>query len=180
MALSKIPNYLQAPLTDTQLPSGSVINVYTVEKTDVWSKSGWGMADITGLSITLTPTSSSSKFLIAFSVRASADYWKSYVNLLRNGTALFVNADGSGDSRTRVTSAIALNQTDSNSNGYTHHHVLTLLDSPNTTSPITYKLQGSGRGASSIMYVNRSVPDRTMTEYDDRMVSNMVIQEIAG
>jgi hypothetical protein len=160
------------------MPTGSVINVWTVEKTDVWSKSGWGFSDITGLSITLTPTSASSKFLINYNVRATSDYYKSYVNLLRNGTVLFANADGAGDGRFRGTSTFALLNTDTNAHGFMHPHSLTLLDSPATTSSITYKLQGSGRSSSNIMYVNRSVPDRTSTEYDDRLVSNMVIQEI--
>ena len=180
MALIKIPSYLQVEeaLSASDLPSGSVINVYSVEKTDVWSKSGFGFSDITGLSITLTPTSASSKFLITFNVRASANYWKSYVNLLRNSTLLFANAAGAGDSRYRGTSIVATEQTDSNAHGFMHNHTLTLVDSPNTTSSVTYRLQGSGRVSSYIMYVNRSVPDRTSIEFDDRLVSNMVIQEI--
>ena len=167
-----IPNF--API------AGSVIQIWSVEKTDVWSKSGWGFSDITGLSITLTPSSTSSKFLINFNVRASSNYFKTYVNLLRNGTLLFANADGTGDSRFRGTSTFVSDQTPSNDHGIMHPHSLTLLDSPATTSSVTYKLQGSGRGSTDVMYVNRSVPDRTVTDYDDRLVSNMVIMEIAG
>jgi len=167
-----IPNF--API------AGSVIQVWSVEKTDVWSKAGFGFSDITGLSITLTPASASSKFLITFNVRSSANYYKSYVNLLRNGTVLFANADGAGDSRFRGTSTMALDATDMNTHGLLLVHQVTFLDSPATTSSITYKLQGSGRGSTDVMYVNRTVPDRTVTEYDDRMVSNMIIQEIAG
>ena len=173
-------NKVIVPSGHTLAAAGHVINVWEVRKTDVQSISGFTFVDISGLSQTVTPQSSDSKFLITFNVRASANYWKSYVNLLRNGTLLFANADGSGDGRYRGTSAIATVQTDSNDNGFLHDHALTILDAPSTASPVTYKLQAAGRSSSYITYINRSVPDRTSTEYDDRMVSSLLIQEIAG
>ena len=160
--------------------AGSVINVWEARKTDTQSTSGFTFVDVTGLSITLTPTSASSKFLINYNVRASSNFYATYINLLRNGTVLFNEADGAGDGRLRVTSQVVTEATDSNTHGIMHPHSVTLLDSPNTTSSVTYKIQTAGRNPSYIGYINRSVPDRTSGEFDLRAVSNIVIQEIAG
>jgi len=141
---------------------------------------GYTFVDITGLSITLTPVSASSKFLIHYAVVASSDYYKTYINLLRNGTLLGANADGAGDNRYRGTSTHATDMTISNAHGIVHNHSITFLDSPATTGSLTYKLQSAGRGSTYVSYINRSVPDRAFGEYDDRTVSRMIIQEIAG
>ena len=173
-------NKVLIPSGHTLHAAGHVINVWEVRKTDVQSISGYGFVDISGLSQTVTPQSANSKFLITINVRASSDYWKSYVNVLRNTTLLFAEADGAGDNRYRGTSTYQTTQTDTNTHGHMHYHNVTFLDEPSTASAITYKCQGSGRLSANIMYVNRSVPDRTSTEYDDRLVSSMLIQEIAG
>lgn len=162
------------------LAHGNTINIYEATKTDVQSMTGFTFVDVSGLSITLTPVSASSRFLIHFHVVASSDYYKTYINLLRNSTVLGANADGAGDSRFRGTSTMVTDQTQSNSHGIVHHHTVTILDTPATTNAITYKVQGAGRGSTYIQYINRSVPDRALTEYDDRSISRMIIQEIAG
>lgn len=162
--------------------TGNIINVYEARKTDVQSISNFTFVDVSGLSITLTPVSSSSKFLITMNVRATSNYFKSNINLLRGSTVLFANADGAGDNRLRTTSSYATNQSATNTHGFMHHHNLTILDAPATASSLTYKIQAAGRGqgASQITYINRSVSDRALTEYDDRTVSSILIQEIAG
>lgn len=162
------------------LAHGNTINIYEANKTDTQSMSNFTFVDISGLSITLTPVSASSKFLIYYRVFASSDYYKTYINLLRNGTLLGANGDGAGDSRYRGTSTQVTDMTSSNAHGIAHNHVVQLLDSPATTGSITYKLQGAGRTSGYIQYINRSVPDRTNTDYDDRSISTMIIQEIAG
>jgi hypothetical protein len=113
-----------------------------------------------------------------FRVCASSNYWATYVNLLRDSTTLFLGDASTG--RNRTTSMIATNVTDSNDNGFLHYHTITYLDSPATSVSVTYKLQGSGRVSSYVMYVNRSVPDRASTEFDSRMASSLVVMEIAA
>ena len=61
-----------------------------------------------------------------------------------------------------------------------HDHNFQLIDEPNTTSALTYKLQMAGRLSSNVMHVNRSVPDRTQTEYDLRAISMLQVFEIGG
>ena len=161
-----------------KMPAGTIIQVKEVVKTDTWSTTGWSAADITGLSLSITPKSSSSKILCTYNVRASSNYWKTYVNLIRGGTPLFQGT--TAGNRPLHTSSIATDSTASNTHGFTHDHTVTFLDSPQTTSTITYKLQGWGRSSSYVMYVNRSVPDRNVAEYDSRFSSNLILMEVAG
>jgi hypothetical protein len=157
---------------------GAVLQVAQATKTDTWSTSGFTMADITGLSVTLTPTSTTSKFLVMARVVASSNYWATYVNLLRDSTVLHLGDAATG--RNRTTSMMATNVTDSNDNGFLHYHVITYLDSPATSGSVTYKLQGSGRAPSYVMYVNRSIPDRASGEFDSRTASSLIVMEIAA
>jgi len=162
-----------------KMPAGTIIQVQQVVKTDTWSTTGWAAADITGLSLSITPKSSSSKILCRYNLRASSNYWTTYVNLIRESTALF-QGTVVGNRQGVHTSVEVSEVTDSNTHGFMHDHSVTFLDSPQTTSTITYKLEGWGRGSSSIMYVNRSVPDRDTQEYDLRRASNLILMEVAG
>ncbi len=157
-----------------------IINVTQAVKTDTQTATAFTFVDISGLSVTVNPVSTSSKFFINFLVRGASNYFTSYVRLLRNSTELGANADGSGDSRLRIASAVVSDQSPSNSHGIMHDHNFQLIDEPNTTSALTYKLQMAGRLSSNVMHVNRSVPDRTQTEYDLRAISMLQVFEIGG
>ena len=174
-------NQINIPSGQTLYAPGHVINTYQATKTDVQAVNNFAMVDVTGLSITLTPKSASSKFLIHYRVPCSGNYFTTYLNLLRDTTILGANADGAGDNRLRVTSVQVSDQTISNSHGIMHVHTHAFLDSPATTNQITYKIQHCSRGSgnSHTNYINRSVPDRAQGEYDARTISTMVIQEIA-
>jgi len=178
VAASKLTGALPAISGASLTGIGKIINTWQVVKTDTWSKTGWGMSEITGLSITLTPSSTSSKFLIMYRVVASSEEWKSYINLQRDAVNLFQGT--AAGVRPTMTSTIATNKADSNSDGFTHHHVVHFIDEPNTTNSTRYRLEGSGRDSASPMYVNRSHPDRNYAEYDDRAASNLIIMEIAS
>ena len=57
---------------------------------------------------------------------------------------------------------------------------MTFLDSPNTTSEITYKLQANtSNGANNIMYINRTGNDANAT-YGGRGVSSITVMEIGA
>lgn len=161
--------------------AGAVLQVAYAVKTDVFATSGFFFVDIPGLSVTLNPQSSSSRFVIISDIYTSSDYYKSYINVVRNGTTLRIG-DGVGDGRYRGTSTSSNDQSIVNAHGLTLPVHAILLDSPNTSSPVTYKLQASGRTASGygITYINRTAPDRVAGEYDDRMGSSLIVMEIAG
>ena len=181
-----VDNIVGATASSKVAIPGHVIRMEQAVKTDVQtSQTNHTFLDISGLTLTLTPTAATSKFFINFLVRGSSNYFTTYVKLLRgvsgSFTELGANADGVGDNRLRIASAITTDQTPSNSHGIMHHNNFQLLDAPNTTSAVTYKLQMAGRGGgSNLMYINRTVPDRTQGEYDFRSVSYLQVMEIGG
>ena len=171
-------------------PAGMVLNVQQALKTDVQtitnsSGSFPNWQDITGLSVTMTPKSASSKFFIQSCVMCSGQYWKVYVNLVRvvGGVSTELQlGDDRGTYRNGYRSG-TLDNTFQDTHGPMQYIPHLIIDSPNTTSDVTYKLQGTGRNQSeNVMYINRSVPDRDHSsgEYDSNGSSSIVIMEIAG
>jgi len=156
--------------------TGKVINVWVNEKTDTWSKSGWGFSDVTGLSRTITPKSASSKFMIHIQIWSSSNYWGTYFHLNRNGTNLGLGT--ASGSRPTNPMGMIYDKDVMNNHGVIKSCIMRYVDSPNTTGTVTYKVTGSGRAPSYTTYVNRSSPDRNTTEYDHRMASRMIITEL--
>lgn len=153
--------------------SGSVIQVSSTSKTDPFSTSSTSFVDVTGLSVSITPTSTSSKILVLGYVHTSVSGDIAFnARLMRDSTAIFVG-DTAG-SRPRVTFF----------NGPTNLPVLgspfspIFLDSPATTSSTTYKVQVFTN--TGTIYVNRSGSDRDTSAYDGRTASSITVMEIAG
>ena len=57
---------------------------------------------------------------------------------------------------------------------------ISYLDSPSTTSSVTYKVQGAVWGGSETVYLNRNGIDANNSEYDGRSASTMTLMEVAG
>ena len=54
--------------SNADFPAGSVLQVVSTAKSDQFTTSSTSFTDVTGMSATITPTSSSSKILVIFSV----------------------------------------------------------------------------------------------------------------
>ena len=54
------------------------------------------------------------------------------------------------------------------------------LDTPSTTSQITYKFQLSSYGSGAKAWINRSNIDRDTADYDARSPSSITVMEIAA
>jgi hypothetical protein len=156
------------------LPTGSVLQVVQVTKTDAFSTTSNSFVDITGLSASITPTSATSKILVLSTVSAAGNNATCgyYLKLLRGSTDIFIG-DAAG-SRTRVTGAnINSDNNFFNTNGFT------FLDSPATTSSTTYKFQIATSFGTNTIGVNRSVND-TDNATIGRGPSSIVLMEIAA
>ena len=152
------------------LPTGSVLQVISTTKTDTFSTSSTSLTDITGLSITLTPSSASSKFLIF--ARVSGMNWThghTYFRLMRDSTAIHIGDAFS--SAPRISSS-----GDTPVQWSVIDHVMIHRDSPSTTSSTTYKIQGAAEYGN--LYVNRSDRDNG-TASDGRTTSSLTILELA-
>ncbi len=158
-------------------PDGCILQVQSTEKTDVWSTSGWSEAEITGMNLSITPSSSSHKVLVYVKLVCSSNYYVTYANVKRGNTTLGLGT-GAGNRPVR-TLMYVMDGSGTNSHGFVHHQIYYWLDSPNTTSSVNYKCYGWGRGSSNVMYVNRSTPDRNTTEYDGRYASQMMLFEVS-
>ena len=156
---------------------GKVLQAVSTTKTDTFSSTSDSFTDITGVSVNITPATTSSKILIWVDVVgfASADAYSYFFQLMRDSTAIAIG-DSAG-SRTRSTFAldtygaggIAIIQC-----GF--HH----LDSPSTTSQVTYKLQGkrSDSGAGTF-YIGRNDDDGDGAS-SGRYPSTITVMEVAS
>ena len=164
------------------LPSGSsggIIQVKSATKTDTQSISGTGSsADITGLSVSITPTRADSKILVMYSVNAGATEggYNGALNLFRDSTQIYLGDAASN--RARVSNLISI----SNTGGGTDYNMVHLsghhLDSPSTTSATIYKLQLKNLSSESL-YINQSKNDGDQT-YIARTASSITVMEISG
>jgi hypothetical protein len=123
-----------------------------------------------GWEVSITPRSTSSQILITYTINGWCT-WDSGVRLVRNGTAIGIGAAaGSRPSMGyEFPSANRNNEMGCHSNSY--------LDSPNTTSTLTYKLQGWWNG--SAWYVNRTGSDDNSVN-DGRAASSIIVTEVLG
>jgi len=159
--------------------SGAVLQVVQTVKSDTFSTASSSFTDITGMSVSITPTSATSKILVLVDIGYGQDTAgnSSMVKLLRNSTTIY----GGDTSAGRVN---ALNQQDGSSATFLQYSLLRLgavfLDSPATTSSTTYKLQVKTTNGVNSFYLNRSSTDRATGDYDARTASSITVMEIAA
>jgi hypothetical protein len=122
---------------------GKVGQVLQVVKTDTFDTTSTSYVDITGLSLDITPTSTSSKILINVSGVGGNDssHTRVSLRLLEDSTAIVDHAVGLAS--------------DSQLAGF----AINFLSSPSTTSSITYKLQLRQDNAGNGAQINRSDSD---------------------
>ena len=153
---------------------GGIIQVVQTTKTDTFTSTASSFADVTGLSATITPTRSDSKILFQYTVPFS--HRQSYVHfrLVRGSTAIFI-ADAASN-RSRTTYGTWSNNDDGDY--ITKLFSGLFLDSPATTSAVTYKIQAFVTNSSTV-YINRSKGDDDQT-YEPRQASNIILMEVSG
>jgi hypothetical protein len=161
--------------TRAQLPAGSVLQVVSTTKTDTFSSSSGSWNDVTGLSVSITPTSSTSRILVMYSLMTGVtDSQFPMMRLVRNSTAISVG-DASG-----VRQQVSSVAWPSGGNNVTMMQSMNFLDSPATTSPTTYKLQTIATASpQQTVFVNRNARDDNGA-YEPRAVSTITVMEIAA
>lgn len=156
--------------------AGKILQVINSIKTDVGSAGeSSNYVDISGLSVSITPTSSSSKILISCNITAGHSATSNVFGfrLMRDSTAIAVS-DAAGNRRQWTFGEMTAR---SNTNNTTHSVGGTFLDSPSTTSATTYKLQLYNRY--NTVYINRSGEDSNSDNHG-RGVSAITVMEVAA
>jgi len=135
---------------------GKIGQVLSTKKTDVFTTSSSSYADVTGLSVAITPSATSSKilcFCTGVYGKNTSDNFNHQV--VRDSTSLIENKidDGTGTNNTDVFS-------------------IQVLDSPSSTSELTYKLQIKNDGSNPVV-INRNGAGTT-----DRGDSVITVMEV--
>ena len=149
----------------TALPAGvggKVLQVVSANKTNSFTTTSTAFSDVTGLSVSITPSSSSNKILIIVTLYMSAEVSPLQAKLFRGeSTELQFVQDYPVASNTYSTGS-SVN--------------MSILDTPSTTSATTYKVQI----ASSNNGNNAKVNGRWDSGSADIGDSTITVMEIAG
>ena len=159
-------------LTTTNPKAGNILQVVSTTKTDTASTSSDSFANISGMSVTITPSSSSSKILLIGYVCISVtDFQKRCYLKITGGNA----ANYIGDSATGVEAAnVAVLRV--NTNYGQLNTPLQYLDSPSTTSSTTYQVQWATE-SSRETYINRPY---TQDSVGANVASTITAMEVAA
>jgi hypothetical protein len=162
----------------TNFGAGAVLQVVSVTKTDTFSTTSTSYVDITGLSASITPSSSSSKILVVASIGGNTrNALGGAPILLRDST--IINQAASDGSRGRGSFSGSLHTGDGSGDAVMVFSVnTTCLDSPATTSSVTYKTQIKSFNGEAA-FINRS-EDNTDSGDRLRCVSTITLMEIAA
>ena len=166
--IARIPNAAKAGI-------GS--NVVQAVSTTTSASSSSTFGNIPNLSVTITPTSATSRVLLIASVNGAVSSGTNNQTLFRfaGGNAGNFIGDAAG-SRSRVTFGFSLSGDNDSIKGSVRTLASTYLDSPGTTSAVTYTLQY--RVTSGTAYLNRSWQD-TDNNVHGRAASSLVAIEVA-
>ena len=154
---------------------GQVISTNLSSTVSISSSSTSSFFDITGLSVNITPTSTSSKIYISYLCNIAVGAGSKHVRLMRDSTAINIGDAGQANQiRSSSTSRPAATIYDLDIAPVGGN----FLDSPNTTSQVTYKLQATlGASYSNTIYINRSVSDSN-NDFMARTSSNITVMEV--
>jgi len=147
------------------MPAGTVLQVLSTTKTDTFSSTSTSFTDITGLSVSITPSSASNKIFIVVTSNYSTNTNGNPIkfNINRDSTAICQPSTSPTFSGTIV-------PYQTGTNDMQIPWSVSFLDSPATTSATTYKIQGAG---GNTWYVNRRA------SADFNVTSTITVMEIA-
>jgi hypothetical protein len=167
-------NITSGTLPKARLPAGSVLQVVNALKSDSFTTTSGSAVDITGLTATITPTSATSKILIMttfFCGSGSSPYAK--FKMQRNGTDVFLGDAYNSSTRQSAAAYAGVDGVTTQSISVATQY----LDSPATTSAVTYKWQVSTFSSRAI-YVGRSQNDSDAN--GNTTPSSITLMEIAA
>ena len=159
----------------TNLDAGKILQVKQTFKSDVTSltsNSSSSYSDISGMSVSITPSNSSNKILVSFvaSVSTNSSDRNNSIKLLRDSTDICKSTAGSSLNATIIDKTF--------SGKYIMNFTQTFLDTPGDTSAHTYKLQwaceGSG-GRSKTYFLNRKGDNS-----NEGATSTITVMEVAA
>ena len=158
----------------TLFAKAKILQVVSTAKSDTFTTSSTSFTDVTGLSVTITPSSATSKIfvLVMLTGQGATGVASLQGRLMRNSTAIAIG-DAAG-SRARVSVG--------NLDGGASTNVTTpimFLDSPATTASTTYKIQILCNQTPNTVFVNRSSSDTDSVQFG-RGISTITVMEVSA
>lgn len=164
---------------ENELVAGfKVVQIKFANKTSVFSTTSTSPVDVTGLSVSITPTSASNEILVLSYVTlghySSGTNQAAFCQLVRNTTAIFIGDAASN--RTRASGATSVHASDWGHSYGAFAITLATIDAPATTSATTYKIQ-AWQTAGSGAFVGSSGLDSDFNYYA-RLPSSIIVAEV--
>ena len=168
----KSPGDADGTILTTNTAVGKILQVLQNTKKDTASTNSTSFTS-TGLSQTITPSSANSKILVMYSLFISvpAGTYSAGTSIIRDNTEIFI-ADGLGSSD-RVTTFM---WPGGGRDPSLHSH--TFLDSPNTTSSVSYSIEYKSFYSEATVYIGRSDTSSTSV-YHCTTPSSLTLMEVA-
>tara|TARA_R100001129_G_scaffold10834_1_gene7183 strand:- start:148 stop:756 length:609 start_codon:yes stop_codon:yes gene_type:complete len=151
-----LPDSADATLLTSTTATGKILQVVQTVKTDTTSQgsaSTWN--DISGVSVTITPSSTSNKILIIPDLALGGSDMSGYHlvwRLLRGSTPVGVSTSATNSD---LVGTGGMHRAANGANAYFFGTSKMFLDSPSTTSATTYKCQWSADDGGATLYLNR-------------------------
>ena len=154
--------------------AGGVVQVVQTEQTAASSISnpGGSFIDLTGMSVTITPTSSNSRIFIHAQINITGRAANNVMHgrLDRNGTIIHLgDADGSKNRSFAEGQPVP--------DGSSGQIICMFVDSPATTDPLIYKIQVT---SNNIIFFNRAAHSENDNNTGSRTASSIIAMEILG
>ena len=166
--------------TAPKLGNGCILQVVSTDKTTAFTTTSNTFVDVTGLSASITPSSSSNKILVYIDLKwgQSTDDGEFFARAVRDSTAVFV---GTGSTGNRTPCFFGIEDTNAGSRFQLSQASAVFLDSPNTTSSTTYKVQVKCHAANNTQTIpiNR-VHEDTNHNYNPAAASSITVIEVAA
>jgi hypothetical protein len=151
---------------------GKVLQVVQGIKSDTFSTTSGSYIEVTGLSVSITPSNASNNVLIIYSAAFGTSNIGNH-QLRRGGVEIApLNTDSGYYS--------GWNCGEVNDPNWMGMENVAYLDSPSSTSSLTYSVYCRSRSSSHTISVNRTSADTSSVDYSIRGASYIIAMEIAG
>ena len=151
--------------------SGGIIQMkQTVVSVNTFNTTSTSKVDITGMSVSITPTRSDSKILISSHLSYGGNNFNFYCDLLRGSSRLFIPSSGNNPCTIALCGI-------TNTTYQIFNSSFQFIDSPATTSAVTYKLQIAVQAGGGEFYLNRSKRNNSA---DSCCSSTITAMEVSG
>ena len=135
----------------TTATAGKILQVVSTTKTDTTSSNSSSFANISGMAVTITPSSASSKIYLTgyFSLGINDARYRIYLKITGGNCSNYI-----GDAGTGIECSNIARLSTQNVDNHQLSTTLMFLDSPNTASAITYQVQWAVQ-SSQTAYLNK-------------------------